>query len=93
MSNFNVNIKRVVFLVWFGSLIAMAIAEIMVFLGYVAGGADANSIVDSVAKKLGQVFLIVNIFDALFWLYGMLGLRIQIGESIHEEAFGIKERD
>lgn len=93
MSNFNANIKRIIFLVWLGSLLAMIVAEIMVFFGYVAGGADSNSIVDSVAKKLGQVFLIVNIVDGLFWVYGLLGLRITIGDSIHEEGFGIKERD
>lgn len=93
LSNFNTNIKRTIYLVWLGSLLLMIITEIMVFFAYLTGGSDDNSIVNVIAKKLAQTFLFVNVVDACFWGYGLIGLGIQIGDSIHEEAFGIRERE
>lgn len=65
----------------------------MVFFAYLSSGNDTNSIADVVAKKLAQTFLFVNFVDGIFWTYGLKGLKIQIGDTIHEEAFGIRERD
>lgn len=63
----------------------------MVFLAYITSGNDTNTMVDNVAKKLAQAFMFVNVVDGLFWLYGLMGLKIQAGDAIDEEAFGIKE--
>jgi hypothetical protein len=48
----------------------------------VGGGND--SMPDIVAKKLAQVYLIVNLIDGLFWFYSMMTLRIHVGDTIHE---------
>lgn len=63
----------------------------MVFLAYITSGNDTNTMVDNVAKKLAQAFMFVNVVDGLFWLYGLMGLKIQAGDAIDEEAFGIQE--
>lgn len=45
-------------------------------------GSNSDSAVDAVAKKLGQLYLFVNIIDGLFWFYGLRSLKINLGESI-----------
>ncbi len=45
-------------------------------MGYV-GGAEGNTATDMVAKKLAQVYLPVNLIDALFWVFGLVTLRIK----------------
>jgi hypothetical protein len=59
----------------------------MVFMGYVGG--DNNQAVDVIAKKLAQIYLPINVIDAIFWVFGFISLRINIGDNIHEESFGI----
>lgn len=46
-------------------------------------GGDADNAADVVAKKLGQIFIIINIIDGVFFVYSMLSLRINIGDTIH----------
>lgn len=81
MSNFREDIKRIIFFIWFGGLILMGIAQILGFLGYLGGGDDSQA--DAIARKLAQTFLIINMIDALFWIYGFFTLRINIGDTIH----------
>ena len=61
-------------------------------MGYVSGAED-NTATDMVAKKLAQIYLPVNIIDALFWIYGLITLRIKSQDNIYESALGIMERD
>lgn len=92
MTKFNPNIKKIINYVWLGSLAAMIIAELVVFIAYVSGAGSSQTSNDHVAIKIAQTFIPINIIDGLFWIFGYISLYIRSQDELYEQALGIQER-
>ena len=75
--------KKIIRWGWLGGLGAMALCEVIALIVYLANS-ESSQFNDMVAKKLLQTFLVINVIDGLFWLWGILTLRHSGGDSVRE---------
>lgn len=66
---------------WVGALIVMLICQGIVFITYLSNS-DASDFYDYVAKKLAQIYLPINIIDAIFWMCGKLTTKYDTGDTV-----------
>lgn len=69
---------------WIFVIVLMVAMEVFALIGYL-GGRTSGDFYDIGANRLLQMFLVGNVVDILFWLWGLMALRYENGDLIREE--------
>lgn len=69
---------------WIFVIVLMVVFEVIALIGYL-GRRSTGEFYDIGANRLLQMFLVGNLIDLLFWLWGLMALRYENGDLIREE--------
>ena len=78
-------VKRVIVFQWVFGLILMVGCEVYAVLTYL--GSESSEFKDEVAVKVLMVFIAVNVFDFIFWIWGLRTLSHENGDRIRDALF------
>ena len=79
--------KKIVYGQWIFSILVMIAAEIYAAIFYFTQAKAPTDFIEDQARKLLAVFIIVNIIDLLFWIWGMKTLAYENGDRVRDDLF------
>ena len=84
--------RKIIKIAWVLCLLIMIGCEILCLITYL-GNTQKNAFNDFIAKKLAQTFLVINLIDGLFWIWGLLSLQSAGGDTVRDNILNQSGQD